>query len=80
MKNLLRQMNKNIIFTTIYKEIYENVNMEYWNMNIISYNITQMGSCAEILNLKSKFGKGQGVPCEIEVKMYSNGILCENMK
>jgi hypothetical protein len=39
-----------------------------------------MASCAEILDLKSNFGKDRGGPCEIEFKVYSNGILCGNMK
>jgi hypothetical protein len=37
-----------------------------------------MGSCVEILILKSRFGKGHGVSCEIEVKMYSNGMVAES--
>jgi hypothetical protein len=35
MYNLWRQINKNIILTNIYKDIYENINMEYLNMNTI---------------------------------------------
>jgi hypothetical protein len=35
MYNLWIQINKNIILTNIYKEIYENINTEYLNMNTI---------------------------------------------
>jgi hypothetical protein len=39
-----------------------------------------MDYCVEILNFKSKFGKQLGVSCESEGKMYSNGIVCKNLK
>jgi hypothetical protein len=49
-------------------------------MNIICSNITQMDSCAEILDLNSKFGKDCDDPCEIDFAVHSNEFLCRNMK
>jgi hypothetical protein len=45
-------------------------------MNISCSNNTQMDSCAELLDLNSKFGKDRDDPCQIDFAVHSNGFLC----
>jgi hypothetical protein len=49
-------------------------------MKIFCLNITEMSFCGETLDYKSNFGKDGGGPCEIDIKVYSNGIMCGHMK
>jgi hypothetical protein len=49
-------------------------------MNIFCLHITETFSCAETLDFKSNVGKDGGGPCEIDIKVCLNGIMCRHMK